>query len=116
MCFEETEILKMMKNLDLTREEAIQLLIDDKNDVSAEITTEQQKVVKKMARADSTPRKGGSTRKPNEKRRCIMKELEKFLSENGYTNVTITNAERELTFVQGEDTYRLTLAKPRKGE
>ena len=45
-----------------------------------------------------------------------MKELEKFLSENGYTDVTITNAERELTFVQGEDTYRLTLAKPRKGE
>ena len=102
MCFEETEILKMMKNLDLTREEAID--------------AEQKKVVKKMARADSTPRKGGNTRKPNEKRRHIMRELETFLSEMGYTNVTITNAERELTFVQGEDTYRLTLAKPRKGE
>ena len=34
--FNEAEIQKMMKNLDLTREEAIQLLQDDEDDVSAQ--------------------------------------------------------------------------------
>ena len=47
--FKESEIKKMMKNLDLSREEAIQLLKDDANDVSAELTAEQKKVVKQMA-------------------------------------------------------------------
>ena len=46
MKFAETEIKKMMKNLDISREEAIQLLQDDEDDVSVELTAEQQKVVK----------------------------------------------------------------------
>ena len=48
MAFKESEIQKMMKNLDLTREEAIQLLQDDEDDVSVELTAEQKKVVKSM--------------------------------------------------------------------
>lgn len=50
--FPEAEIQKMMKNLDLSREEAIQLLQDDEDDVSVELTAEQKKVVKKMAQSD----------------------------------------------------------------
>ena len=44
MAFKESEIQKMMKSLDLTREEAIQLLQDDADDVTAELTPEQEKV------------------------------------------------------------------------
>ena len=59
--FDEKEIQKMMKNLSLTREEAIQLLKDDEDDVSVELTAEQKKVVKKMTQGDrkkeTTPRK-----------------------------------------------------------
>ena len=62
--FSETEIQKMMKNLDLSREEAIQLLQDDEDDVSVELTAEQKKVVKKMTQSDrkkeTAPRKRGA--------------------------------------------------------
>ena len=52
MAFKESEIQKMMKSLDLTREEAIQLLQDDADDVTAELTPEQEKVAASMVRAD----------------------------------------------------------------
>lgn len=112
MAFEEKDILKMMKNLDLTREEAIQLLKDDENDISVNLTAEQQKVASTMMRADSKPGKS-RLRKPNEIRRYLMKYLADTLNEITDDEVIITNNERELSFVYNHETYRLTLAKPR---
>ena len=121
MAFAETEILKMMKKLDLTREEAIQLLQDDEDDVSVELTTEQKKVVKKMTQGDrkkeTTPRK--RERKPDEAKRHLMHLLEIAIGHNpDVTNFQIVNPERECLFCYNGDAYRLTLAKPRekKGE
>lgn len=113
MAFEEKDILKMMKNLDLTREEAIQLLKDDENDVSVDLTPEQNAVVKKMMRADSKPAKS-RLRKPNEIRRYLMKYIADTLNKITDDEVVITNNERELTFVYNNETYRLTMAKPRE--
>ena len=42
----------MMQKLDLSREDAIQLLQDDEDDVTEELTKEQEKVVKEMTQAD----------------------------------------------------------------
>lgn len=119
--FKESEIQKMMKNLDLSREEAIQLLQDDEDDVSVELTAEQKKVVKKMSQGDrkkeTAPRK--RERKPDDDKRHLMQVLEIAIGHNSdVTEFVFTNAEREATFRYKGELYRLTLAKPRekKGE
>lgn len=119
--FPESEILKMMKNLDLSREEAIQLLQDDEDDVSVDLTAEQKKVVKKMTQGDrkkeTAPRK--RERKPDEDKRHLMTILEIAVGHNpSVTDFVFTNPEREATFRYNGELYRLTLAKPRekKGE
>ena len=119
--FAESEIQKMMKNLDLTREEAIQLLQDDEDDVSVELTAEQKKVVKKMSQGDrkkeTAPRK--RERKADDAKRHLMALLEIAVGHNpNVTDFVMTNVEREATFRYNGELYRLTLAKPRekKGE
>ena len=115
--FDEKDILKMMKNLDLSREEAIQLLQDDEDDVSVELTAEQKKVVKKMTQGDrkkeTAPRK--RERKVDENKRHLMAILEIAIGHNpDVTDFTFANAEREATFLYKGERYRLTLAKPRE--
>ncbi len=119
--FAETEIQKMMKNLDLTREEAIQLLQDDEDDVSVELTAEQKKVAKKMAQGDrkkeTAPRK--RERKADDNKRHLMALLEIAIGNNPEVeDFLFTNVEREAVFKYKGELYRLTLAKPRekKGE
>lgn len=115
--FAETEIKKMMKNLGLSREEAIQLLKDDANDVSVDLTPEQQRVVKKMSQGDrkkeNAPRK--RERKPDDAKRGLMMLLANAInSDPNASEWTLTNVEREATFRYNGELYRLTLAKPRE--
>lgn len=119
--FPESEIQKMMKKLDLSREEAIQLLQDDEDDVSVDLTPEQKKVAKKMAQGDrkkeTAPRK--RERKADDNKRQLMMLLENAIGHNPNTSdFVFTNVEREATFRYNGELYRLTLAKPRekKGE
>lgn len=119
--FAESEIAKMMKNLDLSREEAIQLLQDDEDDVTVELTAEQKKVAKKMAQGDrkkeTAPRK--RERKADDNKRQLMMLLENAIGHNpNVSDFVFTNVEREATFRYNGELYRLTLAKPRekKGE
>ncbi len=121
MAFKESEILKMMKKLDISRAEAIQLLQDDEDDVSVELTSEQKKVVKQMTQGDrkkeNVPRK--RERKPDENKRHLMALLEIAVGHNpNVTDFVMTNVEREATFRYNGELYRLTLMKPRekKGE
>ena len=119
MAFAEKEIQKMMKNLDLTREEAIQLLKDDENDVSVELTAEQKKVVKQMTQGDrkkeTAPRK--RERKADTNKRFLINSFVEFL-EDFAENISVENPERELTFTFKGEKFRITLMKPRekKGE
>lgn len=115
--FSEKEIQKMMDKLDLTREEAIQLLRDDADDVSVELTAEQKAVEKEMRQADrkqeSTPRK--RERKPDKDKQDLIQYLALSLHDNDNVNEwTITNHEREIEFTYNDVKYRLTLSKPRK--
>lgn len=117
--FDEKDIQKMMKNLSLSREEAIQLLQDDEDDVSVELTAEQKKVVKKMTQGDrkkeTAPRK--RERKVDENKRALIRAFAECAMDCG-DDVSITNPEREIMFLYNGERYRLTLAKPRekKGE
>ena len=114
---DEKRIEFLMKNLDLTREETIQLENDDENNVSVDLTPEQQKVVSEMTRADTEVGKRKGTRKPNETKEAIVRELCEFLAEDAlgqaYEDVTITNVNRTITFSIGEKKFELNLIEKR---
>lgn len=86
----------------------------DKGEDLYPLTAEQ----KKAAKQATTTSTGVYTftkreRKPNEDKREIVRVLQDTL-QNCECEVTVTNPERELTFTWNGETYRLTLAKPRK--
>ena len=114
MAFKEEDIKKMMKNLSLSREEAIQLLQDDEDDVSVELTPEQKKVAKQMAQSDrkkeTAPRK--RERKVDEAKRTLIGTVVDALS--SISNVEVLNPERELTFDYNGNNYKLVLTKTRE--
>lgn len=113
--FAESEIQKMMKNLDLTREEAIQLLMDDEDDVSIELTAEQEKVVKRMTQGDrkkeTTPRK--RERKVDETKKRLLNDF-RVLVEGLGGEVLGIKSETELEFFFEGASYNLKLVKHRE--
>ena len=122
---DEKWIQSTMKALDLTREEAIEMWIDD-HDIDQgkakdfDLDPEKQKVVKEMTKAGGKARAKETKpreRKPNDEKRTIIQDLNDFLVNNcqDYINlVEIVNVEREITFKIGENAYSLTLTCHRK--
>jgi predicted RNA-binding protein Jag len=120
----EETVLHYMKTLDLTREQAEALIVDDENDITTELTTEQAKVAKEMTRADRkkemTTRK--RERKIDQNRRFLIDSFVWALTtdtdeigDNVFAdNVVVTNPEREITFEYKGEKYQLTLVKKRK--
>lgn len=120
----EQTIQKFMRNLGISREEAIQLMKDDADDVSVELTAEQQKVAKTMAQGDrkkeTIPRK--RERKVDNDKRFLIDSLVWLLTTDtdvigdnvNAENVVVTNPEREVEFTYHDVKYRLTLMKPRE--
>lgn len=118
-------IQSTMKTLDLTREEAIEMWMDD-HDIDQgkakdfDLDPEKQKVVKEMTKAGGKARAKETKpreRKPNDEKRTIIQDLNDFLVNNcqDYINlVEIVNVEREITFKIGENAYSLTLTCHRK--
>ena len=122
---DEKWIKSTMKALDLTREEAIEMWMDD-HDIDQgkakdfDLDPEKQKVVKEMTKAGGKARAKETKpreRKPNDEKRTIIQDLNDFLvnSCQDYINlVEIVNIEREITFKIGENAYSLTLTCHRK--
>ena len=122
---DEKWIQSTMKALDLTREEAIEMWMDD-HDIDQgkakdfDLDPEKQKVVKEMTKAGGKARAKETKpreRKPNDEKRTIIQDLNDFLvnSCQDYINlVEIVNIEREITFKIGENAYSLTLTCHRK--
>ena len=122
---DEKWIKSTMKALDLTREEAIEMWMDD-HDIDQgkakdfDLDPEKQKVVKEMTKAGGKARAKETKpreRKPNDEKREIIQDLNGFLVNNcqDYINsVEIANIEREITFKIGENAYSLTLTCHRK--
>ena len=122
---DENWIKSTMKALDLTREEAIEMWMDD-HDIDQgkakdfDLDPEKQKVVKEMTKAGGKARAKETKpreRKPNDEKRTIIQDLNDFLvnSCQDYINlVEIVNVEREITFKIGENAYSLTLTCHRK--
>ena len=122
---DEKWIKSTMKALDLTREEAIEMWMDD-HDIDQgkakdfDLDPEKQKIVKEMTKAGGKARAKETKpreRKPNDEKRTIIQDLNDFLVNNcqNYINsVEIANIEREITFKVGENDYSLTLTCHRK--
>lgn len=121
---DEIRITLYMRNLNISREEAIALMRDEEEDNLPELTTEQRKVEKEMRQADrkkeTAPRK--RERKPDNDKRFLIDTFVWVLTTDEETsgdnvnakNVIITKPEREIEFTYNGNRYRLTLAKPRK--
>lgn len=119
MTEKEKTIQLYMSKLDLSREEAEQMWLDEQEDNLPDLTPEQQAVAKEMAQADrkkeTAPRK--RERKPDENKRLLINALVDCLLEaspDEMEDVSIINPEREIEFRYCGERYRLTLSKPRK--
>lgn len=112
---------KLMKNLDLTREEALQLMADDKavdrGEKLHELTPEQAKASKSARQVSRTPTAYNFTkreRKADNDKRCLINILASALCvEDEVTDLEVTNQEREMIFKFGGRKFKIVLSAPR---
>jgi hypothetical protein len=114
----EKQIEKFMKTLDITREEAIQLIEDDKAiDRGAkmfDLDPELEKGAKKARQAErkaSAPVKREKKAKPEKAEICCA--MMDGLKALGVEEFNISNPEREFVFFHNGTKYKVTLACPR---
>jgi uncharacterized membrane protein len=119
------EIAKLMKTLDITEEEAKELLEDDEKinkgqKMDFDLTPEQQKVAKKMKNAkrsvDAYGKKRTVVRKENPIKRAIISTIAEHLKEQGYENVVISNIEKIIDFEKDGNKFYLSLVQRREKE
>lgn len=128
---DEAQILRIMQGLRCPREEAIEIFLADKaidrgERMPFDLDPETEKMAKKFANVQERKKKAPTVynfdtstkkRKENPTKSGIIAEIAKFLeekSENACENVIITNAERQISFTIGENTYEFTLVQKRK--
>ena len=125
---EKAEVEKIMRLLDCTEEEALDVIATDKiidkgGRTEYDLPIEQEKLAMKMSAVkerkakDQTNNKRGKTVKENPTKAGIVKNLADFLtnlSDFECLNVKITNKERQIAFDCGENSYELTLVQKRK--
>lgn len=123
-----TQIEKMMKNLDLTKEEAMELMAYDKevdhakakDTLEYDLTPEQQKIAKKYTTTTSGAKKPfvpdlkkPTTRKVNPTKQTIMEAIFALAQEQFDAGVEMVNKERQIKFQMDGHTYELTLTQKR---
>jgi hypothetical protein len=117
----EKQIAKLMKNLDLTREEAMEVIEADKQiDKGAklfELSKEQEKASKQ---ARSTGTKQPTAYKFNTREKKADNDKQHLIHvltgviENEGCEVEIINKEREFLFMYNDKKYKVVLSAPRK--
>jgi molecular chaperone GrpE (heat shock protein) len=116
-----TGIQKLMEVLDLTEDEAKQLIADDeaidKGEKLFELNADQKQVEKKMRQADRKVDAYGKTtkreRKADDDKAFLLNELFKAILPHCDT-YEIANGEREFSFTYHEKKYKVVLSAPRK--
>ena len=120
---DEKLIASHMKKLGISREEAIELILDDDTvahmkpkEVNDDLSDEQKKVVKAMKNSDTKNRTAYKftkrERKKDELKAKIVGWLADFLRPM-VSDLEVTNEEREITFTQNGEHFTLTLVKNR---
>lgn len=118
---------ELMKILDCTEEEALDVIEQDKiidkgGRTYFDFDKEKEKMAKKFANVDTHKKPtvykwDKRQRKENVTKREIISELYTFLtekSENNIENCKVTNSERQIFFKIGDKSFELTLVEKRK--
>ena len=121
------QIARIQAGLKCSYEEALEVHLCDKEidkgkHMDFDLTKEQEKEVRKMIKHESMSGAKFEKRPPqpkekkiNEPKKAFIESLVEWLNEcDTYGNIEITNAERQVKFTIGEDTYELTLVQKRK--
>lgn len=122
---DEKRIAELMRKLDLTRDEVLEMLAEDeaveKGADLHPLTPEQEKASKAARIVSTGPRTAPvkRERKPNEDKRfiidkiveCILYDVDKC---KGTMIVDIENPERQIEFTYHNVRYRIVLSAPRK--
>ncbi len=125
---DENKIKQFMKTLDLTREEAIELILEDEQvdkmtvkQTENDLTPEQKKAIKQVkggAKAvDAYGKKRNVQRKTDDDKRTLISLLYSTLhsaDDPACENIEITNPERQIDFNMGGRRFRIVLSAPRK--
>lgn len=116
----DAEIEQSMKSLDISKEEAIQMWLDDNDYTSNEEQEELDKKaakahVNKNARGEKKESKPRPPRKPNDEKRAIIDSLMGWAASLTWLDSFANpNPEREITFTIGNNDYSITLTQHRK--
>lgn len=114
----EEKIQKLMKSLNISREEAIELMEEDKaidrGEKLYELPKELQAGAKKARQADRKKTETKREKKPKPEKEEICSAMMDGLRELGVGEFEILNAEREFIFHKNGVKYKVTLACPRK--
>lgn len=117
----ETQVERIMKHLNCSKEEALDIIACDKaidrgERMEFDLPIELEKEAKKMSNVGSRKTDGKKVerkRKENPTKSTLITEISQFLTENGYENVQITNKERQIAFNVAENSFELTLVQKR---
>ena len=113
----ENQIAKLMKSLGISREEAIELMEEDKRidrgEKLYELAPELQAGAKKARQADRKKTEVKREKKAKPEKAEICSAMMDGLRELGIEEFEITNAEREFIFHKDGVKYKVTLACPR---
>lgn len=115
----------IMKNLGLSEEEADELLkadkaIDKGEKMPFDLTKEQQEIAKSFTKTGTKTKKAPTVYKFEKKKTEnvpkaeLIKKLEELLNNEGFIDVKIVNAERLISFSNGDNSFELTLTQKRK--
>lgn len=124
---EKEKVKEIMRLLDCTEEEAIDVvetdkIIDKGGRTPYDLSKEKEKLAMKISavdirRSDKADNKRGKVRAENPTKSGIISEIAEYLKENcGFAceNVEITNKERQIAFKCGDNDYEFTLVQKRK--
>jgi hypothetical protein len=117
----EKKIEQMMKNLEITREEALELWLCDNGESENEEQKELNEKCKTVKVDHGIATKKGGKKKVERKPDLQKEEIIKFLfdSLNGredFSNVKIENVGKIITFEQNGEKFKLDLIKTRKAK
>ena len=113
----EEKIQKLMKSLDINREEAIALIEEDRRidrgEKLYELDPELEKGAKKARQADRKKTEVKREKKAKPEKAEICCAMMDGLRVLGVEDFTINNPEREFVFIHNGTKYKVTLACPR---
>ena len=120
----EEQIQKLMKNLGISREEAIDVYESDnkinKGQKLFELSDKQKKIAKEMTittgkiKVDAYGKKSVKQKKVNNDKVQIIEILQETLRTAGGEILQTTNAEREFEFIFKDIKYKIVMSVPRK--